>query len=119
MTETCGSVVESVFAEGTETFTGTFSDLPPGSYEARAQAFDESGLVGDASELVPFEITASLLCITDTNSNHVDAGRATYVFTRLRYEAVGSGDNLGRFGFSERSLSGSSEGNWERVASCP
>ena len=113
-----GSVVESMSAEGTDTFTGTFSDLPAGSYEARAQAFDESGLVGAASELVPFEIAASALCITDTNANHVDAGRATYVLTRLRYEAVGSGDNLGRFGFNTRSLSGS-EGNWERVASCP
>jgi hypothetical protein len=114
-----GSVVESMFAEGTETFTGTFSDLPAGSYEARAQAFDESGLVGSPSELVPFEIgTAGAQCVTDTNSNHVTAGRATYVLTRLRYEAVGSGDNLGRFGFSTRSLSGS-EGLWERVASCP
>lgn len=114
-----GAVVASTFADGTEEFSGTFTDLPAGSYQARAQAYDDAGYVSAPSELVPFEIeAASVTCITDTNTHHVDAGRAEYSVRRLRYEAVGSGDQLGRFGWSTRSLSGSGD-YWERVSSCP
>lgn len=54
-------------------------------------------------------------CVTATNSEHEDAGRATIVF--IYAYAVGSGDFIG-FPSSTSSLQETSPGVWEEVASC-
>jgi len=55
-------------------------------------------------------------CVTSTNRQHLDAGRATRTF--LTYRAVGSGDSLGISSTATTTLlrNGSS---WSRVSSCP
>jgi hypothetical protein len=114
-----GEVVASVIADGTSAFSGTIDALAPGSYQARAQAFDDGGFVSDPSELLDFTIEVpSTSCIVATNSEHVSAGRAVFVWRRMRYEAVGSGDSLGRRSWATTSLDGSGD-FWSRVEACP
>ena len=54
-------------------------------------------------------------CVTATNSQHADAGRAVQPF--IYYYAVGSGDFLG-FGSSTTSLQQTGDDEWSRVSSC-
>jgi hypothetical protein len=113
-----GAVVASTIADGLESWSGTIRGLAPGSYEARAQAFDASDLVSDFS-LVDFSIRdPQTTCVTARNSEHLGAERARYSVRQRRYLALGSNDSLGANAQAKTSLSGSA-GFWKRVPSCP
>jgi hypothetical protein len=113
-----GAVVASTIADGLESWSGTIRGLAPGSYEARAQAFDASDLVSDFS-LVDFSIQdPQTTCVTARNSEHLGAERARYSVRQRRYLALGSNDSLGANAQAKTSLSGSA-GFWKRVPSCP
>ncbi len=111
-----GAVFASTVASGTTTFSGIVSGLPAGSYAARAQAFDSSGFVSTLGDSIPFDITVTTTCVTDTNRHHSDNGRATV--TKGTYYAVGSNDSLGKSATTVTSLLGSA-GYWSRVQKCP
>lgn len=100
-------------------FEVIFGGLAAGSYRARAQAFDVSGLASTLSAEVSFVVDAagSLQCITATNLEHQTQDRATALFGNLFFFADGSNDFLGVAGGSLTSLSGSGS-FWERVESC-
>ena len=109
-----GAVVVAPVATGTTSFSATLAGLAPGSYAARAQAFDSFGFTSTLSAPIPFEITAQ--CVADTNAHHVTAGRA--LLKKGTYYAVGSQDSLGKKPNQTTALSGS-DGYWSKVASCP
>lgn len=56
------------------------------------------------------------VCIRTSNWDHKKEGRA--VRSGLAYYAVGSGDYLGTFGGTNRSLQADQPGNWGMVATC-
>lgn len=94
-----------------------------GTYSFKVTAKD---FAGNISETAPFtvEFVESGECVTDTNYNHVDAGRA-YVggVSNLYAYGVGSDDDLGLYGSSyysvATSLEETSAGVWTKVTSCP
>ncbi len=101
---------------GTTSFTCEMPDLVNGTtYEVALQARDAYG-----NESTPLEFSftyeESQSCFTDTNSNHVSAGRAELKYNVLVY-ALGSGDYLG-MGTNTTSLEETSAGVWTKVTSC-
>ena len=108
---------------GAETFTCTWTAHQAGTYPIGLAAYDAQDLIGTIPQI---EITVSEQgeCITDTNYNHVDAGRA-YVggLSNLYAFAVGSDDDLGLYGSTyystTTSLEETSTGVWTKVDSCP
>lgn len=57
-------------------------------------------------------------CNTDTNLNHVSAGRAETYFYNVYAQTVGSGDELGLYYSDSSTLEETSPGYFEEVASC-
>ncbi len=108
---------------GTETFTCTWTAETAGTYAIGLAAYDTNGLVDTIPQI---EITVSEQgeCITDTNYNHVAAGRAYQGgLSNLYAYAVGSDDDLGLYGSTyystTTSLEETSPGYWTKVTSCP
>jgi hypothetical protein len=114
-----GVVVASGESADFSPFSVVFEGLPVGSYTARAQAVDTSGLASPLSPEVSFVVDAGsgALCFTATNLEHQAAERAFALFGDTFFLAVGSNDFLGVGGSSVTSLSGSG-GRWERVEGC-
>jgi hypothetical protein len=114
-----GSVIASVEASGVDPFSASFPGLPAGSYTARAQAADASGLASAPSTEVSFTVVegSAAQCITATNTQHQAEGRATALFGDTFFFAVGSNDFLGVAGSTVTSLAGSGA-TWEEQAVC-
>lgn len=93
-----------------------------GTYNFKVAAYD---LAGNMSETAPFTVEFIEVgeCITDTNFNHVEAGRA-YVggLSNLYAYGVGSSDDLGLYGSTYYSATTSVEetsaGVWTKVDNC-
>jgi hypothetical protein len=114
-----GAVIASTIAQGLESWSGTIAGIAPGTYAARAQAFDASDLVSDFSDVIDFSIQApSSTCVSDRNHKHVQASRAWYSPRQRRYLALGSNDSLGQSAQAVTSLQGSGQ-YWDRVPFCP
>ena len=114
-----GQIITSGESGAFDPYSVRFSGLRVGSYSARAQAFDASGLASTLSEEVPFEVTAAsnVQCIVATNSEHQAAGRAEALFGDTFFFALGSNDFLGVGGGSVTALRGAGS-SWEQVESC-
>jgi hypothetical protein len=114
-----GVVVASAESSDFDPFSVTLEGLPAGVYTARAQAVDMSGLASALSPEVSFAVEegAAVQCITATNAEHQEAGRAIGLFGDIFFLAVGSNDFLGVGGSSVTSLSGAGE-SWDRVDDC-
>ncbi|THB72139.1 MAG: DUF5011 domain-containing protein [Gammaproteobacteria bacterium] len=109
---------------GTTSFSCVMPDLVDGTtYDVALQARDSYG-----NESTPLEFSFTFEnpvgeCITDTNYNHVAAGRAYQGgLSNLYAYAVGSDDDLGLYGSqyysTTTSLEETSNGVWTKVASC-
>lgn len=95
-----------------------------GTYNFKVHAIDSEG---NTAETTPFTVEfvekVETTCVTDTNYNHVAAGRA-YVggLSNLYALAVGSDDDLGLYGSTyystTTSLEETSAGVWTKVTSC-
>ena len=112
-----------VLCTGTETFTCTWTAEQAGTYQIGLAAYDALNLVGTIPQ-IDITVADQGECITDTNFNHVEAGRA-YVggLSNLYAYATGSDDDLGLYGSSyystSTSLEETSQGYWTKVDSCP
>ncbi len=112
-----------VLCTGTETFTCSWTADEAGTYAIGLAAYDEQELSGIVDQ-IQITVAEQGECITDTNYNHVAAGRA-YVggLSNLYAYAVGSDDDLGLYGSSyystTTSLEETSTGYWTMVTTCP
>ena len=110
---------------GTTSFTCEMPDLVDGTtYDVALQARDAYGNESQPAEFsFTYEEQSSGECITDTNYNHVAAGRAYQGgLSNLYAYAVGSDNDLGLYGSTyystTTSLEETSPGIWTKVTSC-
>ncbi len=115
---------DQITCEGTYDFTCTYDNLEPGTYNVTLQASDETDLVGIATFDATITDNQSGECITKTNYDHVQQGRAyteTVWYVSNAY-ANGSDDHLGYTGSmwysTVTSLKEQSSGYWVKVDSC-
>ncbi len=109
---------------GGDQYTCDLASHPVGTYNFKVYTIDS---VGNTAETAPFSVEfveqVETICITDTNFNHVEAGRA-YVggISNLYAYATGSAEDLGLYGsvyYSvATSLEETSTGVWSLVTSC-
>ncbi|THB72137.1 MAG: DUF5011 domain-containing protein [Gammaproteobacteria bacterium] len=110
---------------GSSSFTCEMPDLVDGTtYDVALQARDAYGNQSTPLEFsFTYEAPIISQCITDTNYNHVAAGRAYQGgLSNLYAYAVGSDDDLGLYGSvyysTTTSLEETSPGVWTKVTSC-
>lgn len=108
---------------GTATFTCVFETTGAGTYSLGVVAVDVQDNYSEIAGPYDIVIEEQGECITDTNYNHVEAGRA-YVggVANLYAYGVGSDDDLGLYGSVYYSITTSLEetttGVWTKVTSC-
>jgi hypothetical protein len=114
-----GVVVASGESAASAPYAVRFAGLPSGTYTARAQAVDASGLASAPSVDVSFTVDAAsaVQCVTAANTEHQARGRATALLGATFFFAEGSNDFLGLGGALITALAGSGE-YWEQVESC-
>ncbi len=105
-----------IVCEGTANFTCVFEATQPGTYTLGVVAVDALDNYGEVQGPYEFVVEAGPSCVTDTNTNHGTAGRATLKYNVLYY-AAGSNDYLGMAN-DTTSLEETSTGNWSKVSSC-
>ena len=109
---------------GGNQYTCNLTQHDTGTFNFKVHAVDSEGLTAETSAFT-VEFTEEVIntCVTDTNFNHVEAGRA-YVggLSNLYAYAVGSDDDLGLYGSiyysATTSLEETSTGVWTLVSSC-
>ncbi|THB73007.1 MAG: hypothetical protein D6B28_04570 [Gammaproteobacteria bacterium] len=114
-----------VICDGTTDFTCSFTNLEPGPYNVTIEANDSSGL---SSKPIVFDLEVKNTpvgdCITATNYDHVEEGRAysKSVWYVANAYANGSDDHMGYTGSvwysATSSLQEESSGYWVVVDSC-
>ena len=116
---------QGIDCEGTTNFTCTYVAPEPGTYTVAVVALDSNDNYSEFTDFyeIVIEEQGEVECITDTNYNHVEAGRAYRGGSSNLYAyATGSGDDLGLYGSTyysaTTSLEETSAGFWELVDSC-
>ena len=109
---------------GGDQYTCNLTYHDAGTFNFKVQAMDTEGGIAETNAFtVEFVEEVDTTCVTDTNYNHVAAGRA-YVggLSDLYALAVGSDDDLGLYGSAyystTTSLEETSAGIWTKVVSC-
>lgn len=116
---------EEIACSGTESFTCEINGLSLGIHKYQLQAFDTTDLSSAPTAIIEVEITDEPhTCITATNYEHVQAGRAYeefFWFASYAY-ANGSNDSLGYTGnyfySTVTSLQQESANYWVLVSEC-
>ena len=108
---------------GTDSFTCTVSDLAPGTYTFSLIAMDAEGNSSDSTGYYTFTVEEAGECITATNYQHIQDGRAYAGGLMNMYAyAQGTDDDLGLAGSTyysaTTSLEETSSGVWAKVSNC-